>query len=147
MKRRLDLVMDHDADCIVDRRTFAVALAMVQAAPKRKAKLRPPDAAARFAIEKALQQRRFCNAFALWRTCRNKQCRRQGACCGDANACLKRGLVRVPRDLQWRVRQAIIDATPHNIGAPERRARQCMPADLYGEDENISPRRAGKKQC
>ena len=101
---------------------------MLQATPKAKAKLRPPDAAARFAIEKALQQRRYCKAFAPRRACRNKQCRRLGACCGDANVCLKLGLAHVPHDVQWRVRQAIIDATPHNIGAPERKARQSMPA-------------------
>ena len=147
MKRRLDRVMNHDADCIVDRHTFAVAFAMVQAAPKRKAKLRPIDAAARFAIEKALQQRRYCNAFALWRTCRNKQCRREGTCCGDANVCLKLGLARIPHDVQWRVRQIILDATPHNIGAPERKARQCMPVDLYssrrGEERNANSSSGG----
>jgi hypothetical protein len=130
--------MTHHVDRIVGRGSFAVALATLQAAPKRMAKLRRLDAAARFAIEKALQQRRYCNAFALWRTCRNKLCRRQGACCGDAEACLKLGLARVPHDAQWRVRQAIIDATPHNIGAPERKARHCMPADLYGENASSS---------
>jgi hypothetical protein len=129
--RLLDHGADHGADRGVDRGDFAVALATFQAAPKAKAKLSSLDAAARFAIEKALQQRRYCNAFALWRTCRNKQCRRQGACCGDADACLKLGLARVPHDVQWRVRQAIIDKTPHNIGAPERKARQSMPGDLY----------------
>jgi hypothetical protein len=133
MKRRLKHVMDHDADRVVDREDFAVALAVFQATPKDKAKAkqRLPDAAARYAIEKALQQRRYCNAFALWRNCRNKNCRRQGACCGDADACLKQGLSRVPHDVQWRTRQAILDATPHNIGAPERKARQCMPRDFY----------------
>jgi hypothetical protein len=141
MKRRLDLVMSHDAERIVGRGSFAVALATLHAAPKRKAKRRPLDAAARFAIEKALQQRRYCNAFALWRTCSNKQCRRLGACCGDANVCLARRLARVPHDVQWRVRQAIIGATPSNIGAPERKARQCMPVDLYSENESLSPRR------
>ena len=130
MKRRLNRVMGHDADRIVDRDDFAVALAVFQATPKGKPKLRRPDDAARFAIEKALQQRRYCNAFALWRACRDKNCRRQGACCGDADACLKQGLPRVPHDVQWRARQAILNATPPNIGAPERKARQCMPADL-----------------
>ncbi len=123
--------MDHDAGRVVARGDFAVALAVFQARPKGKAKLRPLDAAARFAIEKALQQRRFCNGFALWRTCRNKQCRRQGACCGDANACLKQALPRISHDVQWRVRQSILDATPRNIGAPERKARQSMPGDFY----------------
>jgi hypothetical protein len=131
MKRRLDRVLDHDADRVVDRNTFAVAFAIFQATPKPKPKLEPPDAAARFAVEKALQQRRYCNAFALWRTCRNKQCRREGACLGDADACLKRGLGGVCYDLQRRVRDAILKTTPANIGAPERKARQCLPIELY----------------
>jgi hypothetical protein len=131
MKRRLARLLDHGADRVIGRGDFAIALAMFQAAPRAKAKLRPADAAARFAIEKALQQRRYCNAFALWRTCRNKECRRQGACRGDADACLKHGLAGVPHERQWRVRRAIIDATPHNIGAPERKARQSMPGDFY----------------
>src|SRR3984885_2204594 len=131
MKRRLDRVMTHDADRVVDRGAFAVALATLPAAPKSKAKQRPLDAAVRFAIEKALQQRRYCNAFALWRTCRDKRCRRAGTCCGNAGACLKLRLVEIPHDVQWRVRQHIVDATPRNIGAPERKARQSMPGDLY----------------
>jgi hypothetical protein len=131
MKRRLDRVLDHDADRVVDRKTFAVAFAIFQATPKRKPKLPPPDAAERFAIEKALQQRRYCNAFALWRTCRDKQCRREGACLGDAEACLKLGLPSVPYDLQRGARDAILKTTPDNIGAPEREVRQCMPLDLY----------------
>ena len=139
MKRRIDLVMTHDADRAVDRTTFAVAFAIFQATPKTKPKLEPPDAAARFAIEKALQQRRYCNAFALWRACRNKLCRREGACLGDANACLKLGLTRVPYDLQRRVRNAILKATPNNIGAPERKARQCLPEDLYERRGANSP--------
>jgi hypothetical protein len=147
MKRRLDRVMTYDADHLVNRGTFAVALATLPAAPKTKTKQRPLDAAARFAIEKALQQRRYCNAFALWRTCRDKTCRRQGTCGGDADACLKLALAQVPHDLQWRVRAAIIDATPPNIGAPERKARQCMPADLYGENASIAPPSAGKQKC
>jgi hypothetical protein len=50
---------------IADRSDLAVSLATLKAAPKPKPKLRPVDYAARFAIEKALQQRRYCNAFAL----------------------------------------------------------------------------------
>jgi hypothetical protein len=108
-----------------------VSLAMVKAGLKRKPKLSPVAHARRFAIEKALQQRRYCDAFALWRTCRQKPCRRQQRCGGDANACLHRALDRVPRDLQVRARQKILAATPRNIGAPERAARQCMPRDFY----------------
>jgi hypothetical protein len=35
--------------------------------------------------------------------------------------------------MQWQARQQILAATPQNIGAPERAARQCMPSDLYIE--------------
>ena len=136
MKRRWDRVMDRDCDHVPDHNDLAVSLTRLQASPKGKSnngkpKLKPAEYAERFAIEKALQQRRYCNAFALWRTCRDKRCRRQGACCGDANACLKRGLAGVPYNVQWRVRETILEATPANIGAPERKARQCMPCDLY----------------
>jgi hypothetical protein len=131
MKRHLNRVMEREADRIFARSTFAVSFTRFQAEAKAKPKLAPSRYAIRFAIEKALQQRRYCNAFALWRTCRDKNCRRQGACCGDANACLKQALARVPHDVQWRARERILDATPRNIGAPERKARQCMPIDLY----------------
>jgi hypothetical protein len=33
--------------------------------------------------------------------------------------------------VQWQTRQNILLATPRNIGAPERAARQCMPLDFY----------------
>ncbi len=121
-------------NCSGDKRLnedFAVYSALVKAGFKPKAKLSPVDYARRLAAEKALQQRRYCNAFALWRTCRRDACRRLQSCGGDANACLKRALARVPHDVQSRVRQDILEATPCNIGAPEREARQCMPLDFY----------------
>jgi len=110
---------------------LAVSLAMLKAGLKRKPKVSPTEHARRFAVEKALQQRRYCNAFALWRTCRQKSCCRQQSCGGDQNACLKRALDRVPRDVQARTRRDILESTPRNIGAPERAARQCMPRDFY----------------
>jgi hypothetical protein len=110
---------------------LAVSLAMLHAGHKRKVKLRPPEYARRFAIERILQQRRYCDAFALWRSCRHKTCRRHRACTGDAHTCLQRAFGRVPHSVQWRVRQDILDATPHNIGSPERKARQLMPLDFY----------------
>jgi hypothetical protein len=84
-----------------------------------------------YVAEKALQQRRYCDAFALWRTCPHKACRRQRCCGGEAAGCLRRALDRVPHPEQWRARQDILKTTPRNIGAPERAARQCMPRDLY----------------
>jgi hypothetical protein len=111
--------------------SFAVLSAMLGAGLNPKAKLRPVEYARRFAREKALQQRRFADAFALWRSCRRRACQRAQHCGGDAGSCLLRGLDAVPHALQWRARQDILDATPRNIGAPERAVRQCMPRDLY----------------
>jgi hypothetical protein len=110
---------------------LAVLSAMLKAGLKPKPKLSAIEYARRLAVEKALQQRRYCDAFALWRTCPHDACCRQRRCGGDAAGCLRRALDRVPHPQQWRARQDILEATPRNIGAPERAARQCMPRDLY----------------
>jgi hypothetical protein len=110
---------------------FAVLSAMLKAGLKPKPKLNPVEYAQRLVVEKVLQQRRYCDAFALWRICPNKACRRARCCGGEAAGCLRRALDRVPHQEQWRARQDILAATPRNIGAPERTARQCMPRDLY----------------
>ena len=105
---------------------------MRKRAPKRRI-LSAGTFAARFKAEKARQQRRYCDAFKLWRTCANKRCRRRQACCGDANACLKGGFDLVLHRAQWQARQDIWAATPKNIGAPERAARLSTPRDFYAE--------------
>jgi hypothetical protein len=84
---------------------FAIYFAMLKAGFKRKLKADPVQHARRCAIEKISVQRRYCDAFALWRDCGRPDCRRQRSCRGDA----------------------MLAATPRNIGAPEREARQCMP--------------------
>jgi hypothetical protein len=114
-----------------NRQNFAVLSAMLKAGLKPKPKLSAIEYARRLTVEKALQLRRYCDALALWQTCSRKACRRQRRCGGDATDCLRRALDRVPHPLQWRARQDILNATPRNIGAPERAARQCMPRDLY----------------
>ena len=110
---------------------FAVLSAMLKAGMKPKPKLSPIEYARRLAVEKALQQRRYCDAFALWQSCPHKACGRQRRCGGEAAQCLRRALDRVPHPEQWRAREDILALTPRNIGAPERAARQCMPRDLY----------------
>jgi len=75
--------------------------------PPGKRKLSKARYAARFAAEKGLQQRRYCDAFALWRQCPLKRCRRERACRGDQNLCLKGALDRVPRHSQWQARQKL----------------------------------------
>jgi hypothetical protein len=109
----------------------AVFAAMLKAGVKWKPKLPPAEFARRFALERLIQQRRYCDALVLWRRCRSRRCRRAERCIGDAGACLRRALVSVPHQAQWQARQRILDATPANIGAPERKARQCMPRDCY----------------
>ena len=99
----------------------------------RRRKLTGAQFAARFEAEKARQQRRYCEAFAHWRSCPDKRCLREHGCRGDANECLKRAFGAVPQQTQWRTRQDILEATPRNVGAPERAARQCMPRDFYAE--------------
>jgi hypothetical protein len=108
----------------------AAAMARALAATTTKPKIPPADFARRLAREKLRLQRRYCDAFALWRRCALKICRRRRACSGDADRCLKRALNGLPHQTQWDARQQILDATPNNIGAPERKARQCMPGDL-----------------
>jgi len=98
---------------------------------KARPKLTAARYAERFAAEKDLQLRRYCDAFERWRGCGHKACRRDRACRGDANACLRGALATAPRVLQWQTREAIMAATPDTLGGPERRARQCMPVEFY----------------
>jgi hypothetical protein len=115
----------------MDNKEFRVLSAMLRAGFKRKPKLSALEHARRLAGETELQQRRYCDAFVLWRRCRHKACRRLRACGGDAHVCLKRALGNVPRAQQVQARTDILKATPLNIGAPEREARQCMPRDFF----------------
>ena len=115
----------------MDNADFRVLSAMLKAGLKRKAKLTPVAHARRVALESELQARRYCEAFALWRRCGRKSCRRRRVCNGDVHACLKRALAGLPQPAQAEARQAILAAMPHNIPAPEREARQRMPWDLY----------------
>jgi hypothetical protein len=116
----------------MEDRTHAVVLAaMLKAALKRKPKLKPMAYAKRLATELVAQQRRYCNAFNLWRTCARKSCRRLRSCGGDPAVCLARSIDAVAREHQIQVRDTILAETPHNISAPEREARQRMPRDCY----------------
>jgi len=118
------------ADDIRFNQNCAVYFAMLKAGYKARAKMSSTEYARRLAQEKILQQRRYCDAFALWRFCRHSVCHRQQACAGDAAMCLKRSLTRVPREVQYRAREDILKATPRNLSAPEREARKFMPIDL-----------------
>ena len=114
-----------------DRTPSVILAAMLKAGLKRKPKLKPVAYAKRLATELAAQQRRYCDAFNLWRTCRRKSCRRLHSCGGDPAVCLAGGIDGIPREQQIQARAAILAATPDNISAPEREARQRTPRDCY----------------
>jgi len=89
--------------------------------------LTPEGYKRRFDAEKAALARHYCNAFKFWRACRFGPCRRQRQCRGDAQACLKQRAETVPRDIQFKVRQRLLQSTPAGAGAPEQLARQFLP--------------------
>jgi hypothetical protein len=102
--------------------------------PRRsKKKLSPAQFGWRFAREKARQERRYCDAFGLWRDCPRKSCRRHRACGGDPHLCLKRAAKEVSHQEQSRTREDMLRRTGGHIGGPERAARQCMPYDFQAE--------------
>jgi hypothetical protein len=81
----------------------------------------------RFEAEKVRVARRYCTLFRFWGNCRLKLCRRQRACAGEPLTCLTSSVDRIPRDNQFAARQLLLQATPRNIAAPERAARELMP--------------------
>jgi hypothetical protein len=110
----------------------AVFRAMLQAGFKSN-RPKPPaaDFARRYGREAAAQQRRYCDAFALWRDCRKSRCRRARRCLGYATDCLKRAFSAVHPSTHVAVRTALLQGVPRNIGAPERKARESLPEDFY----------------
>jgi hypothetical protein len=98
----------------------------------KKPKLSPAEFARRYGREAAAQQRRYCDAFAAWRSCPKKRCRRARACHGYVTDCLKRALRTASPQAHANARAVSLQGVPRNIGAPERKARQSLPEDFYG---------------
>jgi hypothetical protein len=86
---------------------------------------------ARFYAELAALQNAYCDIFKLWLFCRIKRCRRQRACLGDRNACLKRGTKDIPRAVQFQARKRIMAAAPKNAGPIARELRETLPGGLW----------------
>jgi len=121
-----------DADRIEEN--AAVYGAMLQAGFKHnKPKLSEADFARRYGREAAAQQRRYCNAFALWRTCPKSRCRRARSCLGYVTDCLKRAFAIVHPRRHGQVQRELLHGVPRNISAPERKARQNLPEDFYAK--------------
>jgi hypothetical protein len=117
---------------------------------KKKPKLSAADFARRYGREAAAQQRRYCNAFALWRDCGEKRCRRARSCVGYVTDCLKRAFRLVPPRLRVQVRQKLLQGVPRNISAAERKARQNLPEDFYAarktDGRDAKPRRKASQE-
>lgn len=94
----------------------------------------------RFEAEKRALQRHYCTLFEFWRACRFKPCVREQACAGDARACLKQSIGRIPRKRQFAARQQLLQSTPKNLGAPEFAARGLMPNAFADNDAAFRPR-------
>ena len=94
-------------------------------------KLSEAEFARRYGREAVAQQRRYCNAFALWRTCPKGRCRRARRCLGYVPDCLKRAFRMVHPRRHGEVRRELMHNVPRNISAPERKARQNLPEDFY----------------
>jgi hypothetical protein len=95
---------------------------------------------ARFAAEKARLAGHYCTLFGFWRGCRLPLCRRERACSGDARACLQRSVLQVPRERQFAARQALLQASPRNLAAPERAARAVMPGSFDDSRDGLRAR-------
>jgi hypothetical protein len=90
----------------------------------------PEEYATRFAAEKAALRWYYCDVFEFWRSCALKRCRRVRSCSGDAEACLRRRVREIARDVQWQARQHVLAATPADAGPAERNARELLPGTL-----------------
>ena len=104
---------------------------------------------ARFHVEKGNVQRHYCTLFGFWRTCRQNLCRRARGCRGNSDQCLKQSADRVDRHERFVARQKLLQATPRNLAAPERAARDIMAGDSWNLRATDIPRgwtRAGKRR-
>ncbi len=93
-------------------------------------KLTPEEWQARFDAAAKAAQREYCNIFKFWIACRYKPCRRAKTCSGDALACLKRSLNRVPGEIKNRAFDRIVWETPATADAPTKTARRFSPHDF-----------------
>ena len=113
---------------------MAVFAAMLQAGFKSKRpRLTEDEFAKAYGRAAVAQQRRYCDAFELWRSCPKKRCQRARRCLGYVTDCLKRAFAAVPPRLQVQVQQRLLRGVPRNISAPERKARQSLPEDFYAK--------------
>jgi hypothetical protein len=59
--------------------------------------------------------RLYCDAFAFWRACRKKPCKRHRRCAGEPAACLMRGLPSVPDARREAAAREVIAGGPRRV--------------------------------
>jgi hypothetical protein len=111
----------------------AVLAAMQQAGFRTKPKLTEAEFALAYGRAAAAQQRRYCDAFELWRDCRQSRCRRARRCLGYVTDCLKRAFHTVHPRRHVQVKQELLRNVPRNVSAPERKARHNLPEEFYAK--------------
>ncbi len=117
---------------------------------KNRPKLSEAEFARRYGREAVAQQRRYCNAFALWRTCPKGRCRRAQRCLGYVTDCLKRAFRMVHPRLHGRgaarapAQRAAQHQRPRAQGAGEFAGGfLCVAEDGWEGGGLIRPRAAG----
>jgi hypothetical protein len=102
---------------------LAVLSAMLKAGLKPKPKLDAIEYARRLAVEKALQQRRYCDALALWRPARAKHA------AGRAAAAEKQPAACAARSIAYRTRR---NGARGRTSSPPRRATSARRSARHG---------------
>jgi len=113
-------------------RTFPLKLGGVMLEVRLPRNMSAREYETRYRAEVKALRRHYCSVFAFWKWCAHKPCRRARACVGNALSCLQRNGLELSNTEQFNARQKVLEATPRNIGAPERAARQTMPWGLVG---------------
>ncbi len=75
----------------------------------------------------------YCQALPLWRVCGRGFCRRNKRCCGEAEACLKRGWKLFPAAVQERACNEVGRGGPRRVPpqtALEKRLRRYPPSNF-----------------
>jgi hypothetical protein len=62
-------------------------------------------------------QRLYCEALKFWRRCALRSCKHHRRCCGEATACLLRGLIHVPQSRRLKARKQVIAGGPRRVAA------------------------------
>ncbi len=113
-------------------KTFSLPVGEYTYGVRLPRKMTGPAYEARYRAEAKFLRRYYCTLFAFWKGCAFKPCQKARACAGDAQACLRRNEGFVSREKQFAARQAVLERSPANIGAPERLARQALLGGLCG---------------